>query len=570
MTAAGPEDVPVVIIGGGPTGLSLSILLSRYGIRSVLAERHPSTTDHPRAHVVNTRTMELFRHWSVVDDVLERSLPLDQASRIVWHTTLAGEELGEIDLSSDSSRIAARLEASPVFTVSCPQDQVEPVLADRARAMASATGAEVLFSTTAQLVLGNSGAFEVVTSGPDTQDRHFRPAYVVAADGASSPIRDQLGITMAGHGTLGHHLNAYFTADLSPWIGDRGGLLHWIIRSDLSGVFVALDGKTRWSFNSSYEPEREPVESFTAERCADRIRMAVGDPTVEVDVLSIRPWAMTANVAATYRTANVFLAGDAAHTFPPTGGLGMNTGIQDAHNLAWKLASVLGGQASPQLLDTYEEERRPVAVSNSDYSVVNAIGASSTGIGPTAPDVATKLAAGGSVAKEERDRLTGAIAEQRQHFDFLGQDLGVSYEEGALIQDGTPAAGSAGPRFVPSARPGCRVPHLWLFGPDGPASTIDLVESQFTVLVPPTARGWISQVERDELPVPVRLVTIAAGSNGGAEYVDGSGTFPTAFGTGPEGAVLARPDGHVAWRCEHGPGEGTLTLADVLSALLSR
>lgn len=550
-----PADVPVLIVGGGPTGLSLSLLLSRAGVRSILVERHPGTTDHPRAHVVATRTMELFRQWGVDEAVIAEALPVEQAGQIRWATTLAGEELGRIDLAGDPDRLTARLEASPTFTVSCAQDRVEPALARRARAAAEAVGSELRFSTRAEL-LGNDADGATFRLHPDDgAPTTVRARYAVAADGAKSPLRSALGIAMEGHGTLGHHINTYFTADLTPWVGKSTGVLHWIIATDISGVFIALDGDRRWCFNSPYDPDAgERPEDFTPERCAARVRAAVGDPTVEVDVRSVRPWAMDADVAARYREASVLLAGDAAHTFPPTGGLGMNTGIQDVHNLAWKLALVLAGVSADSLLDTYDAERRPVARSNTDHSVVNAIGASSTGIGPTAESVAATLAAGGPEADAERERLTGAIADQRAHFDFLGQDLGFAYTDGALVPDGTPEEPSSGGTFVPSARPGARAPHLWIDRDGQRVSTLDLFDGGFTLLAPPTATGWIDQTAAVTGPRPLSVVSIGEGG----DAADPEDRFGDLYRTGPSGAVLVRPDGHVAWRTASPPGGTSL------------
>jgi 2-polyprenyl-6-methoxyphenol hydroxylase-like FAD-dependent oxidoreductase len=558
--------VPVLIVGGGPTGLALSLLLSRAGVRSLLVERHPGTTDHPRAHVVATRTMELFRDWGAADAVIAEALPLDSAGKIVWSTSLAGEEIGCIDLTGDPTRLAARLEASPIFTVSCAQDRVEPVLLERARAAAVEVGSEICFSTRATLLTNDrSGAtFELTAS--DGARRVAHASYVVAADGASSPTRAALGVDMTGHGTLGHHINTYFTADLSPWVGEHPGVLHWIVGTEVSGVFLALDGKRRWCFNSPYEPSRgERPDDFTPAVCSARVRAGVGDPDIDIEVHSIRPWAMDADVATRYRVDSVFLAGDAAHTFPPTGGLGMNTGIQDAHNLAWKLALVFDGLAGDALLDTYETERRPIAVSNTNHSVINAIGASSTGIGPTAPTVAALLAAGGPEAAAERTRLTLAIEEQRGHFDFLGQDLGFAYEHGALVADGSPEEPSTGSTYVPSARPGARAPHLWLTHGDSRRSTLDLFGDGFVVLAAPTATGWLAEAASMDPPMPVRAVTIGPGG----DARDDTDAFETRYGVGPEGAVLVRPDGHVAWRAQGPPTAGAATLSEVVATVLT-
>jgi putative polyketide hydroxylase len=549
-------DVPVLIIGAGPTGLSLSLQLSRLGVRSLVVERHPSTTDHPRAHVVATRTMELFRSWQMADEVIDAALPLDQAGGIAWVTSLAGEELGRIQLASDPVRLSARIEASPAITVSCAQDSVEPALLAGARRASSATGSEVRFDTTATLVDDGPGGVRVALDGPGGREE-IVARYLVAADGASSPTRAALGVAMSGHGTLGHYINTYFHADLVPILDGRGAVLHWVVDAEVPGVFVALDGHERWLFNSPYDPQIEPVDTYTPERCASRVRHAVG-ATVDIDVRSVRPWTMQADVAERYRVGSVFLAGDAAHTFPPTGGLGMNTGIQDAHNLAWKLALVLEGTAGESLLDTYEAERLPIARANTDYSVINAIGAASTGIGPTAADVAARLAAGGEVGAAERARLTAAIDEQRPHFDFLGQDLGFAYAEGALVPDGTPPEPSSGSTYVPSARPGARAPHAWLTRGAERLSTLDLFDDQFTLLAP-CGSPWLAPHRLDRAPVPVAAV--AVGPDGDVQTDGGVRTdgtpFADLYGIGPHGAVLVRPDGHVAWRAVGPDGPAT-------------
>ena len=201
----------------------------------------------------------------------------------------------------------------------------------------------------------------------------FCAAWVVGCDGAASTTRRLAGIPMEGPEALAHVVGIYFHADLESLAVERPAVLYWTIDEEVPGTFIALDGSQRWVFHAAWDTERSSIESYSEERCREILRRAIG-LDVKTEIRSVRPWTMTAQVAARYREGRVLVAGDAAHRFPPTGGFGMNTGVQDAHNLAWKLAAVLGGQAGPQLLDSYESERRPVGQGNCDWSARNAMG----------------------------------------------------------------------------------------------------------------------------------------------------------------------------------------------------
>jgi hypothetical protein len=364
---------------------------------------------------------------------------------------------------------------------------------------------------------------------------------------------------MLGIPPLATLVGIYFRADLTPWIGTRPALLYFLMNTTAPGIVIALDGRERWIY---HRPELEDRLDVAAATTA--VRAAIGVPDVEVAVESIRPWTMTAEVAERFRSGRVFLAGDAAHRFPPTGGFGLNTGVQDAHNLAWKLALVLAGRAPATLLDTYEAERRPVAQSNTDWSVRNFLDGG-TAVGPGNMMATMQIEAGGPDVPAVRAQLQRDIDGERDHFDALGQDLGFVYETGALVPDGTdlPAVADRAAEYVPNARPGSRAPHCWLHRGDERISVLDLFGHGFALLLPETATGW--QAAARALACPeVHVVRI--GPTGDCR--DDGGTWSSLYGVGREGAVLVRPDGHVAWRSADRNDDSARELARVLTTIL--
>lgn len=532
MTAT--RRVPILIVGGGPTGLTLSILLSRFGVESLLVERDETTCTHPRAHVVNTRSMEIFRSLGVAEAVRECALSPEQMSGVRWVTSLAGTEIAALRRHGDEKSVARRLAASPQVACSCAQDRIEPLLADEA----TRGPGELRFSS--ELVDFSQDADRVVAtirSGRAVET--IECDWLIACDGAASPAREQLGVSMEGVGAMGQVVGIYFHADLSPWIESRPAVLYWTIDTEFPATFIALDGKERWALHVWFPPQGS-LDDFTPERCARIARRAIG-AEIEVDVRSVKPWTMTGDVAREYRVGRVFLAGDAAHRFPPTGGLGMNTGVQDAHNLAWKLAGVVQGWADESLLNSYESERKPVARSNCDWSVDNARGIASV-VGPGAMHHAQRLENGDVTLRDLSAEIQALIDREAGHFDALGRDLGFVYGPDAVIPDASssPTLEDSDRNYLPSARPGARAPHLWLERDGKQISSLDLFNDQFTLLtVPERADAWKRATAGAQPPITIEAI--------GAEIVDPSQSWRELYGI-RDGAVLVRPDGHVVWR----------------------
>jgi 2-polyprenyl-6-methoxyphenol hydroxylase-like FAD-dependent oxidoreductase len=532
---AAMRDVPVLIVGGGPVGLTASILLSRHGIRSLLVERHPGTAVHPKARGINARTMEMYRQLGVEQAIREAGLPPDRARFIVWARTLRGEELERRVpwRASEASQVV-----SPVRNCLCAQDYLEPVL----RAFAERAGAgEVRFDAElASFVQDDAGVTATIADRATDTESPVRAQYVIAADGAQSRIRRALGVRMIGKEDVYESVNVLLNADLRPWTEHRPSALYFIEHPRIKATFLTINGVDRWGFlvNSLAAYGLTPAD-FTPERTAELVRIAAGVPDLPVTILGIAPWTASAHVAEAYGHGRVFLAGDAAHEMPPTGGFGLNTGVQDVHNLAWKLAGVLHGWAAPSLLDTYDAERRPVGRAITEQSLVNSI---------------------------SMGRLGGQVSgfARPEYLNEQGMIFGASYESGAVVPDGSPAPSYDNPviDYAPSGRPGGRAPHVWLVRDGARVSTIDLVGSRFALLA--SGSSWRGAAAVLGSRVPLDLLTIGDGG----ELRDAESEWHATYGVEPGGAVLVRPDGYVAWRCRARAADPAAALRDALNSLL--
>jgi hypothetical protein len=375
---------------------------------------------------------------------------------------------------------------------------------------------------------------------------------------------------MGGLGRMGHQIGVHFEADLWPWIEHRPYLLFWIYNAESSGLFIALDGRHRWTFNFAYDPERASPADFDEARCVALVRAAVGVPDLPVKVRTVLPWRMQARLAERFRIGRVFLAGDSAHPLPPTGGQGMNTGIADVHNLAWKLALVLRGTAPEALLDSYDAERRPAAQTNVDQSVKNATSMAKSGLGGMLANDRSLLARiEGPDGAAVRAQLAAAIPAQREHFDYPGQTFGYAYDSAGITDDGSKPVKLSIHAYTPSARPGHRAPHLWLRRDGRPVSTIDLAGgTRFCLLAGADGQAWCAAMARAAAALGVEADAFTVGPRG--QLIDDDGAWARLYGVGAAGAVLIRPDGHVAWRAVGAAADPARTLTEVVRRALYR
>lgn len=536
----------MLIVGAGPAGLTSALLLSRLGIPSRIVERRAAPQSAPAAHVVNARTFEILRAARVDVRAIAAACqdPAD-AGHVLWVTTLAGEELGRLPFERQGEDTLA-LTPTPLRSLSQPR--LERILLDE---LGRSADVEVAYGHEWEAAEQDAdGVTSRIRERASGSVYAVRSRWLLAADGAGSPVRRALGIEPIGPDRLQSFVMIHCEADWRALVGDRPGILYWTTARGATGTFVAHDIDSTWVYMHPWDPDRESMADYTAAKCAEIVRRAMGTDAHPFAVRTIRAWTMTAQVAERYRERRMFLVGDAAHRFPPTGGLGLNTGVQDAHNLVWKLAAVDAGWAPDALLDTYETERRPVAQHNADVSLQNAMR-----LGEVYQALAADPPAG--------DVLRAAIANQAEHFDMLGLQLGFAYASGALVGDGEPPAATSSVReYLPNARPGSRLPHAWVERDGARVSTLDLVAyDRFTLVTGRNGRAWADAVPAD---VPIDHVAV------GRDISDDGGGWMRLLDIADDGAVLVRPDQHVAWRSAHGVADTSGTLARAVATILSR
>lgn len=418
------------------------------------------------------------------------------------------------------------LDVSPCQWTSCSQYELEPIL----RRAASQPQAQLLFGTElAGFQETSEGIRAQIADRATRRMREVRCRYLIAGDGSKSFVRERLGIRMRGIGEIAKNVSIHFSARLRDRLPHGLNFLHFVQNDGVLGIFIPTDGDSRWVLAI---PADAAAESLSPGRAADLVRLAAGLPDAEVEVLGTVPWTMQADSAERWRAGNVFLAGDAAHRMTPVGGLGLNTGIQDVHNLGWKLAAVMHGWAAPSLLDTYELERMPV---------------------------------GRDTVQRSAALITGKTEVDSR--SVLHVDLGFTYASAAVIPDGTvPPPQGAG--YVPNGRPGSRAPHLWLGQEPGKVSARDLFGPHMTLLTGARGETWRQAADTIANQTSAPLVHRIVGC--GLEAHDAGRAWRELYGVEESGAVLVRPDGHVAWRQPTAVASPASDLGHVMDAVLSR
>ncbi|MGW4648718.1 FAD-dependent oxidoreductase [Kitasatospora sp. NPDC004289] len=527
-------DAPVLIVGGSLVGLSTALFLAHHGVRATLVERHPSTSVHPRAVGYYPRTVELLAQAGVAEAAERAAAGFERHRTRAGVVSLAGEVLFAREELEGADELAG---LTPHRLLLLPQDRLEPLL----RARAEELGADLRFGTE---LLSFDETPDGVTAvlGSDGSTSTLRSRWLVACDGPRSTVREALKVPRHGRGVLSRHVSIAFGADLAPVLGERRYSVVHVKNPQVTGILVHDDTLTEGTLIVGWSPQDgEGLADFTDERCRELVSAAIGDPGVEVTIRSRFPWDMAEQVAEGFRHGRVLLAGDAAHVIPPTGGYGANTGIADARDLAWKLALVVRGEAGPELLDSYDAERRPVGEH-------------------TAAQGSLQLAVrSGSATEEQR-----ALVE-----DALTVTMGQSYRSAAVVaEDGAePLPVTSDPRAL-GGRPGTRAPYLVPAGADGPAGTLGLFGRGFVLLAGERGAAWAAAAagvaERLGVGLTAHLI--------GAEPADPEGGFGPAYGIGPAGAVLVRPDGFVAWRAVGAAPDGDPAgaLERVLRQVLAR
>ena len=486
---------------------------------------------------MNPRSLEIFRTMGVDMRALRAAgTSRRDGAHVSWVTTLSGTELGRLPYERQDDDVLA-LTPEPLLNLS--QHRLEPILVEH---LGREPRAELRWRHEWQALAEDAtGVTSHVRDLAAGEDYEVRSRWVLAADGAGSRVRKALGIEMVGPDQLQSFIMVHVEANLRALVRDRPAILYWVSDPACAGTFVAHDIDRSWVFMHRFDPATEPAAGFTPEVCAGLVRRAIGRDDVALTVRDVSPWTMTAQVAERFGAGRIFLIGDSAHRFPPSGGLGLNTGVQDAHNLAWKLAWVHGDRASEALLDTYEVERRPVAQINAEQSFVNAMkmleAFMAFGFGdPDVPAASARFTEMLATAAG-RARFAEVIEAQQEHFDMLGLQLGFAYDDGALVPDGSSRPTPANPvrDVIPSGRPGSRLPHGWVER----RSTLDLVSTDdCTVLAGSAGDGWRAAAAQ----LSLRCLVV------GRDFADPAGEWARVAGIGADGALLVRPDQHVGWR----------------------
>jgi 2-polyprenyl-6-methoxyphenol hydroxylase-like FAD-dependent oxidoreductase len=541
MSAVSAPDFPVVIAGGGLIGLSAAMFLAQQGIASLVVERLRGGSPLPRAAHFHLRTLELFRLAGIEDEVKRRSeddfLP---EGAIIAMDNLSGRKLADI-IGSLNAGVEA---LSPCRRLFISQPSLEPILRQRARE----AGAQVLEGHAIASATQDDVGITAIAKDVDTgAARQLRGQYLIGADGAHSTIRELLGIPLDGRGVFSNSVTIYFTADLSPQLGGKP-LSVIYINNSVFGGFMRMNKDCQSGFigvNRVGDPNTDAeaanvAKDISEKRLIEIVRAAAGVPDLPVRIDGVARWRATSDVARRFAHGRMFLAGDAAHLMPPNGGFGGNTGIHDAHNLAWKLAYVLKRIAGPDLLNTYDLERRPIA----KFTVEQAY---TRYVTRTAP-------------------YLGATDFQPLADDF-NIELGHVYGSPATIAEQDGDAVHADPHDT-HGRPGTRAPHLWLMQGGKSVSTLDLFGTGFVLLAAPAGGDWCAAATAAARRFPG--LSLFAHMIGSPDLKDPGGEFARVYGLAPGGAALVRPDGFVAWRSKDMVEAPQRRLEQVLDRLLMK
>jgi 2-polyprenyl-6-methoxyphenol hydroxylase-like FAD-dependent oxidoreductase len=478
---------------------------------------------------------------------------------IGWMTRLNGMEIGQMSVSDADDTARLFDQQSPERMSVVGQHMFEPILARAAEDMDSVTiglGCEVVDLT--------SGEDSVTVAYTDQTGvrRTVVAQYVIGADGLRSIARRTLGIGEHGQESLGTAINVQFDADLDQYLKGLFIPIIWIINADTQGAFIR-DGATRWRYNFEIAPGADP-DAVTQDECEKQVAAAIGD-VVPIEVHHIWSWSHDLSVTDRWREGRVFLAGDAAHHFPPHGGFGLNSGVQDAQNLAWKLAAKLRWNAGDGLLASYEDERLPVAESNGAQMMHNTRQMEKTGFMMQDKNFLAMLET--DEGEPARQAIAEGIPAQREMLASHGQQFGYQYRSDAVVPDGTEIVESSVAEYRPSARPGARVPHSWVRSHGEVISTIDVYDGGFILLTGPDNAGWVTAAEqvRAELAVPVRVCGLGTDLMPVDEHID---DLLRRYGLDPSGAVLVRPDGFAGFRSINAADDEQKSLSSALREIL--
>jgi putative polyketide hydroxylase len=560
------KKVPVLIIGGGISGLTAALFLLKHDVIPLVIERHRSTSIHPRARGFDIRTMELYRELGLSEQIREAGKALSPGWGIHTSSSLAAalkkikpREGKAIQFPIQMKGLEALAAESPEIGARCTQDLSEPVLLEAAKER----GAEISFFTELLSFQQNETGVTAIVRNRETGEQQIILAdYMIAADGAKSNIREALNAETTGKGVLGNLLNIYFEADLADFVRGREFSLLRVNEPDIKGLLASINNSDRWVFHLHYDQARgERPEDFTHERIITILEKVIGLPQLKISIISVLPWQPTVKAVTEMQHGRVFLVGDAAHTMTPYGGKGACTGVQDVHNLAWKLAAVVQRKAAPALLHTYNTERQSIGQYNAEQS-----GTMANQYGLIKKVIYRFYRAFMTVMVINFLRLQKLFPKtgMRQLGDLMGLP-DYKYSSLAIISNEAPVVGYVKAGSL-NGQPGTRAPHLWVKHQGQKISTLDLLGKDFVLFTGIDNACWKQAASKIATELEITIPVYSIGDNADLVYNDKQ--IEDVLGIEATGAVLIRPDGFVAWRCKRASATTSAELKSVLRGIL--
>ncbi|MGD0453076.1 MAG: FAD-dependent monooxygenase [Solirubrobacteraceae bacterium] len=584
------EEVPVLVVGGGGAGLTASMLLARMGVEHLLISARAETSDLPKAHVLNQRAMEILEDVGAAEEIARRGTPAQNMAATAFYAGFAGP-------SEEYGRRLARLEcwgaggadenwraASPWIQQNLPQIRLEPILRQRAEELSP--GRIRFHHELLRLEQDGEGVTAHIRDHDAGREYAIRSQYLIGADGGRR-IAGEIGVEYQGLGIVAQTATLHVSADFSPWAPDPDVLIRWIF-SPQSGVVVVMVpmGPERWGPDSeewvihlNYPVDDPRAQSDEKVEADARSATGIGEHPMRIH--RITRWSVDAVMASAFSVGRVHLVGDAAHRHPPTGGLGLTSAIHDAGNLCWKLAAVLQGHAAPELLGTYEPERRSSDERNAQRSLENAVNhfaiAAAIGVSHENSEEQNlanlrRLWSGRPQDAAQRSAVLRHMRAQSMEFSELNVELGYHYESPAIVDDGSPLPDPIDPVRVyePSTRPGAPLPHAWIDDEFGQRRAIkDLVgPGRFLLIAGEQGESWCEAARELAAATGLPVDALRIGHLDG-DLFDPRCTWLRHRGIGPDGAILVRPDRYVAWRRVGAGGDPLEELASALGQILA-
>ena len=577
----------VLIVGTGPAGSSTAALLSSYGIDNVLINNYSWLAGTPRAHITNQRTMEVLRDLGkeVEAEAYLHATEQDLMGENIFCTSLAGEELGRMkSWGKHPNSRAEHLLSSPSFMNDLPQTFMEPLLYKTA----CSRGTQSRMSTQyLSHIEDEDGVLSTCLDKLSNKEIKIRSKYLVGADGGNSKVAENIDLPFEGKMGVGGSMNILFKADLSKYVAHRPSVLYWVLQpgADIGGIGMGLVRMIRpwneWLIVWGYDIN-QPAPKVDKDFATKVARDLVGDPELEIDLLSVSTWTVNNMYAKKMSKGRVFCAGDATHRHPPSNGLGSNTSIQDGFNLAWKLAYVIKDKAGAELLDTYSIERSPIAkqiVTRANQSIAE-FGPIFEALGLTDTQDPVKMKKNmderkqnSPKAEKQRQALREAIAFKKYEFDAHGVEMNHRYKSNSVLTEGDKEPEFKKDKelfYQPTTYPGARIPHAWVYDKTGVKhSLLDLCgKGNFSIFTGIGGEQWLKAAKNIETQLGIKIQCNIIGPD--QDFEDHAGEWSSIREISDSGLILVRPDQHICWRSKDMMSNSSEKLMDVMKKILHK